>query len=95
VIVAPIVEEVMFRLFIFDALLLRSMRVRPWLALLAQALAFTWYDFDPEKGHGLFRALEIFVVGLILGIAYRRKGSLATVGIYAGLNLIITIAQIL
>jgi len=58
VILVPVIEEVLWRLFFFDALLIRTLRVRVWLALAAQAIVFSWLHFFLGESYAAFRDVE-------------------------------------
>jgi len=91
IVIGSIMEEVLCRLFFFDALLIRTLRVRVWLALVAQAIVFSWQHFFLGESYATFRALWLFAWGLVFGIAYWRKGLLASTTLHVGINLIIYI----
>lgn len=83
VVATPIFEELLFRGFVFEGI--RASRLGNTGAVLITALAWTWIhnEFDPLE-FGL-----IFMVGLMLGIARLRTGSvLVTIAMHILHNLI-------
>lgn len=82
VFLAPLIEEAVLRLLVFDVVLLRSLGQRVWPALVLQALVFVWWE-SPES---LARAAWVFLAGLLLGRIYLRKQYKGAVAAHAALN---------
>lgn len=85
VVITPLFEEFLFRGLIMHEFMTT---VRPWLAILLQAVLF-------GLAHGvLFQSLFTFVIGILLGIVYYRTQNLKTVALCHGaFNVSVILAQ--
>lgn len=72
IVIAPIVEEVIYRGCLQGAL--RSLTRSPWPALVLSSLAFSAMHFSAAS---LVALPGLFILGLSLGLAYERSGRLA------------------
>lgn len=99
---APIVEEIIFRGFIFNALraalcsgpvfknlLFGSRRMVDWLAVAGSAVVFAAAHLEPSA------FLHLFVLGVILAELYRRSGTLICPMLLHALNNLIAVALLL
>jgi len=87
VIVAPVVEEFLFR-GVLQTYLKR--RLPPKTAILVASMCFALFHFSPEQGFGnIPLVLSLFVFGSFLGYVYERQGSLyASIGLHLAFNFI-------
>lgn len=87
VIVAPIVEEFLFR-GVLQTYLKR--RFNPKTAILLASACFGLFHFSPEQGWGNVSIIgSLFVFGTFLGYVYERQGSLyASIGLHLAFNFI-------
>lgn len=74
VIIAPLIEEIVFR-GVFQTSLLRVFRGMRWPALLVASAVFSVIHFSVVPWQGL---ISLFVLGLVFGYVYERTGSLLT-----------------
>jgi len=74
VIIAPLIEEVVFR-GVFQTSLLRLFNGKHWPALLIAAAVFSVIHWSVVPWQGL---VPLFVLGLVFGYLYERTGSLLT-----------------
>jgi uncharacterized protein len=93
---APVVEEVVFRGMLQRAL---SARMGPVGAVGITALVFSvfhWLGVDPSNvAAGVITVVQLFIVGVILGELTRRKGRLGpAILTHAGFNLIAVLALV-
>lgn len=101
-IAAPIVEEIVFRGFVFNAVraalsngaffqsfLLGSQRMVDWLAVCGSALVFAAAHLEPSA------FLHLFVLGVILAELYRRSGTLICPMLLHTLNNLSAVALLL
>lgn len=84
-VITPLFEEFLFRGLVMHELMTA---VRPWLAILLQAVLFGF-------AHGvLFQSLFTFIIGILLGIVYYRTQNLKTVALCHGaFNISVILAQ--
>lgn len=83
VVAAPVVEELVFRGVLYRFL---KGRVKPWLALTISSLLFAVIHFN------ILQLLPLFLLGMLLGRAYERTGSLRVpVAFHAIFNFITTL----
>ena len=68
-----IYEEIVYRMGM-QGLLLPLFRGRTWAAVLAASIIFTFAHYDPQIGTILYRYIQIFPLGLALGVLYFRRG---------------------
>jgi membrane protease YdiL (CAAX protease family) len=87
VIVAPIVEEFLFRGALQTYL---KKRLQPKSAILISSACFGLFHFSPEQGFGNISLLiSLFVFGCFLGYVYEKQGSLyASIGLHMAFNFI-------
>jgi len=87
VIVAPVVEEFLFR----GALQTYLKRYcQPKTAILIASVCFGLFHFSPEQGFGNISLIfSLFIFGLFLGYVYEKQGSLyASIGLHLAFNFI-------
>jgi membrane protease YdiL (CAAX protease family) len=83
VIAAPVLEEVLYRGLLQDAI--RRATGRPWISITVTSLVFMMMHASIADWHAL---PPLFVLSLGLGWAYERTGRLATpIIMHAGFNL--------
>jgi membrane protease YdiL (CAAX protease family) len=87
VIIAPIVEEFLFRGALQTYL---KRRMSPKTAIIVTSLCFGLFHFSPEQGFGNISLIaSLFVFGTFLGYVYERQGSLyASIGLHLAFNFI-------
>jgi hypothetical protein len=87
VIVAPVVEEFLFR-GVLQTYLKR--RMPPKKAIMVASMCFGLFHFSPEQGFGnISLIVSLFVFGSFLGYVYERQGSLyASIGLHLAFNFI-------
>jgi membrane protease YdiL (CAAX protease family) len=87
VIIAPIVEEFLFRGALQTYL---KRRFQPKTAIILASACFGLFHFSPEQGFGNISLIaSLFVFGSFLGYVYERQGSLyASIGLHLAFNFI-------
>ena len=87
VIIAPIVEEFLFRGALQTYL---KRRCQPKTAIMIASACFGLFHFSPEQGFGnISLILSLFVFGSFLGYVYEKQGSLyASIGLHLAFNFI-------
>lgn len=87
VIIAPIVEEFLFR-GVLQTYLKR--RMSPKTAIIVASLCFGLFHFSPGQGFGnISLIVSLFVFGTFLGYVYEKQGSLyASIGLHLAFNFV-------
>jgi hypothetical protein len=87
VIIAPVVEEFLFRGALQTYL---KRRLPPKTAIMVASACFGLFHFSPEQGFGnISLILSLFVFGSFLGYVYEKQGSLyASIGLHLAFNFI-------
>ncbi len=87
VIIAPIVEEFLFRGALQTYL---KRRLPPKAAIMVASACFGLFHFSPEQGYGnISLIVSLFVFGSFLGYVYEKQGSLyASIGLHLAFNFI-------
>ncbi len=87
VIIAPIVEEFLFRGALQTYL---KRRFQPKTAIFLASICFGLFHFSPEQGWGnVSLIVSLFVFGSFLGYVYEKQGSLyASIGLHMAFNFI-------
>lgn len=87
VIIAPIVEEFLFRGALQTYL---KRRFQPKTAIMLASACFGLFHFSPEQGFGnISLIVSLFVFGSFLGYVYEKQGSLyASIGLHLAFNFI-------
>jgi membrane protease YdiL (CAAX protease family) len=87
VVIAPIVEEFLFRGALQTYL---KRRMPPKTAIIVASMCFGLFHFSPEQGFGnISLIVSLFVFGSFLGYVYERQGSLyASIGLHMAFNFV-------